>query len=327
MREGDAMHRGRFRRRVTAVVGVLGLLGALLVALTAAPAAATPIPPSTSSCTYNGSPNVVPNATAGMAVTVACTGLPATTAVALVETSGLAGVASPSNAAGGFADTSHVVLGTTDATGAVTLAGVVRTTAPAAPNNFVPANADPNAVCPPTQAEINAGLVGCAFAVANVATMTGLNTAVITFSGQGTPAAPTLALSPSSNVFSGNTLTASDAAATGFWWGASITGSPNAAAGVPGLTATVGGVTATNTLSTTPAAYCTGVAPAVGVTPSPLCTGVTPPAGSGTTVPPALHGSITVPSPPTPPGPFPAGSTQPVVVTQPNTTPVAGTIS
>ena len=36
------MHRGRFRRRVTAVVGVLGLLGALLVALTAAPAAATP---------------------------------------------------------------------------------------------------------------------------------------------------------------------------------------------------------------------------------------------------------------------------------------------
>src|SRR5262245_24180576 len=221
MREGDAMHRGRFRRRVTAVVGVLGLLGALLVALTAAPAAATPIPPSTSSCTYNGSPNVVPNATAGMAVTVACTGLPATTSVALVEGSPLAGVASPSNAGSGFFDTSHVVLGTTDATGALTLVGVVRTTAAAAPNNFTPMSADANAVCPPTQAQINAGLVGCAFAVANVATQTGLNTATITFAGQGTPANPTLALSPNTGVFSGNSLTASDAASpSGFWWGA-----------------------------------------------------------------------------------------------------------
>src|SRR5262249_20308682 len=272
--EEDAMYRGRFRRRVTAVVGVLGLLGALLVALTAAPAAATPVPPSTSSCTYNGNPAVVTGATAGMAVPVLCTGLPASTSVALVQVSALAAVASPSNAGGGFADTSHVVLGTTDATGAVTLAGVARTTAAAAPNNFVPANADPNATCPPSQAQINAGLVGCAFVVANVATMAPLNTGVVLFTGQGTPAAPTLALSPSSNVFSGNSLSASDAAATGFWWGASITGAPNAAAGVPGFTTTVGGVTATNTLSSTPAAYCTAVAPGVGVTPSPLCTGV-----------------------------------------------------
>src|SRR5262249_45127568 len=147
------------------------------------------------------------------------------------------------------------------------------------------------------------------------ATMSGLNTAVITFSGQGTPAAPTLALSPSSNVFAGNALTASDAAATGFWWGASITGSPNAAAGVPGLTATVGGVTATNTLSTTPAAYCTAVAAVPPAVPSPLCSGV----ATGTLVPPALHGAITVPTP--------APATGAVVVTQPNTTPVAGTIS
>src|SRR5262249_40238374 len=109
---------------------------------------------------------------------------------------------------------------------------------------------------------------------------------------------------------------ASDAPSpSGFWWGASITGSPNAAAGVPGLTATVGGVTATNTLSTTPSAYCTGVAPAAGVTPSPLCTGV----ATNTLVPPALSGAITVPTP------QPATGT--VVVTQPNTTPVAGTIS
>src|SRR5262249_12866512 len=86
------------------------------------------------------------------------------------------------------------------------------------------------------------------------------------------------------------------------------------AAGVPGLTATVGGVTAINTLSSTPSAYCTGVAPAVGVTPSPLCTGV----ATNTLVPPALHGAITVPTP------LPA--TGAVVVTQPNTTPVTGTI-
>src|SRR5262249_56438456 len=129
------------------------------------------------------------------------------------------------------------------------------------------------------------GLVGCAFAVANVATMTGLNTAVITFAGQGTPANPTLALNPNANVFPGNALSASDAPSpSGFWWGASITGAPNAAARVPGLTATVGGGTATNTLSTTPSAYCTGAAPAAGVTPSPLCTG----AASHTPGPPTL---------------------------------------
>jgi len=303
------MHRGRFRRRVTAVVGVLGLLGALLVALTAAPAAATPVPPSTSSCTYNGSPSAVTGAAAGTSVTIVCTGLPAAATVAAAQASPLAGVASPSNAGSGFADTGHVVLGTTDATGAITLTFVVHATGDAT-NPFTPGNADPNATCPPSQAQINSGLVGCAIAVANVATQSALNTATVVFASSAAPASPTLALSPNANVFPGNALTASDAAATGHWWGAPLTGAPFAAAGVPGFTTTVGGVTAANTLSATPAAYCTAVAPAAGVTPSPLCTGV----ATGSLVPPALSGKITVPTPQPPNGT--------VVVTEPNTTPV-----
>jgi hypothetical protein len=65
-------------------------------------------------------------------------------------------------------------------------------------------------------------------------------------------------------------------------------------------------VNATNNLSATPAAYCaTGAA-------GPLCSGK----ATNTLVPPALSGTLTVPSP-TPPN----GT---VVVTEPNTTPVGG---
>jgi hypothetical protein len=303
------MHRRRVRRGVIAVLGVVGLLAGLLVALTAAPAVATPIPPSTSSCTYNGSPSAVTGVAAGTSVAISCTGMPASASIAVVETSGLAGVASPSNAASGFADQTHLVIASSDATGGFSATFVVHATGDAT-NPFTPTNADPNATCPPSQAQINSGLVGCAIALANVATQAPLNIGTLVFASQAAPASPTLALSPNANVFPGNNLAASDAAATGHWWGAALTGAPNAAAGVPGFSATVGGVTATNTLSATPAAYCTAVAPAAGVTPSPLCSGVT----AGTVVPPALSGNITVPTPQPPNGT--------VVVTEPNTTPV-----
>lgn len=297
------MHRGRFRRRVTAVVGVLGLLGALLVALTAAPAAATPIPPSTSSCTYNGSPSAVTGVAAGTSVAISCTGMPASSSIAVVQTSGLAGVADPSSAAAGFADQTHLVIASSDASGNFSATFVVHATGDAT-NPFTPTNGDANATCPPSQAQINSGLVGCAIALASVATQTPLNTGTLVFASQSPPAAPTLALSPNANVFPGNQLTASDAAATGHWWGAALTGAPNAAAGVPGFSATVGGVTATNTLSATPAAYCTATHS------GPLCSGQ----ATNTLVPPALSGNITVPTPQPPNGT--------VVVTEPNTTPV-----
>jgi hypothetical protein len=321
--EEDTVDRRGHRRRVFAAVGVAGLLSGLLVAVaaapparmavraafTASPAAATPVSPSTSSCTYNGSPSAVLGVAAGTSVSISCTGLPASASIAVVQASGLAGVASPSNAVSGFVDTSHLVIASSDATGAFSATFVVHATGDAT-NPFTPTNGDANATCPPSQAQINSGLVGCAIALASVATQAELNAGTLVFASQAAPASPTLALIPNANVFPGNALTASDAAATGHWWGAPLTGAPNAAAGVPGFTTTVGGVTATNNLSASPAAYCTGVAPAAGVTPSPLCSGV----AAGSLVPPALSGSITVPTPQPPNGT--------VVVTEPNTTPV-----
>src|SRR5690348_12308447 len=66
-------HRNRFhgslQRRTCAAAGVLGLGAAPLSGLAATPASAIPIPPSTSDCTYNGSPvAVVASNTAGTPV-------------------------------------------------------------------------------------------------------------------------------------------------------------------------------------------------------------------------------------------------------------------
>src|SRR5579863_1824820 len=97
-------------RRVSAALGVLGLGAGLLggtAILAAAPASAIPIPPSTSSCTYNGSPvGFAASNTVGTPVTVACTGLPASTLLIVAQTSPLAGVISPASSATREADLS-----------------------------------------------------------------------------------------------------------------------------------------------------------------------------------------------------------------------------
>jgi hypothetical protein len=297
------MDRRKLRRRVTAVFGVIALLGALVVALTAAPAVATPVPPSTSNCTYNGNPSAVSGVSAGTVINVSCTGMPASATLALAQASPLAGVADPASAGSGFADQTHIVIGSSDASGNFTGSFTVHATGDAT-NPFTPSNGNPDAVCPPTTAQINAGLVGCALAIANVATLQPVNTATLVFTGSPAPASPTLALNPNANVFPGNVLNASDLNTSGFWWGAPLTGAPNAAAGVPGFSVTVGGVNATNNFSASPTAYC--VTGAV----TPMCSGK----AVNTLVPPALSGTLTVPSP-TPPN----GT---VVATEPNTTPV-----
>ncbi|MBO0729216.1 MAG: hypothetical protein J2P57_08140, partial [Acidimicrobiaceae bacterium] len=273
----------------------MALMFGLFTALTviAPSAGATPVPPSTSSCTYNGSASVVTGVSPGGAITVSCTGLPASTSVALAEASPLGGVVDPPTAASSEADVAGVVLATTDASGALTATFNVPATFSAG---------DPNAACPPTQAQVNAGLVTCALAIASVATQTPLNEALLVYNNQPTPAAPTLAVTPSAGL-SGDTLTAKDASgATSFWYG-------NALAPVTGLTATVGGVTATNTLSVSAAVYCfTGHT-------SAACSSAT----SNVVIPPKLSGSITVPSGVT------AGSA-PVVVDEPNSTPFTGAV-
>jgi hypothetical protein len=289
-----------------------GLLGGTVI-LAAAPASAIPIPPSTSSCTYNGSPvGFAASNTAGTPVTVDCTGLPANTLLLVAQTSPLAGVISPASSAPREADLATAMAVTTSATG--TLTATITVTATGGTPAF--SAADKKAVCPPTQAQVNAGLTNCVVTVADLATTTGLNFGNVIYGTQPAPNKPTLALHPRRIGQGGGTLTASDKAGacptpvkatSRCWWGAALTGAPNAAAGVPGFTVTVNGKPVANTLAASPAVYC-----ATGAT-AAACSG----RPAGTVVPPQLSGTVTVPHLGKP-------GVHRVVALEPNTTPDPG---
>ena len=307
---------GSVLRRARAMTGALalgvGLLGGTAV-LAAPPASAIQIPPSTSSCTYNGSPVAFgASNTTGTPVTVNCTGLPANTLLIVAQTSPLAGVISPSSAATSEADLSTGTAVTTDASG--NLSATITVTATGGSPAF--SALDKKAVCPPTQAQVNAGLTNCVVTVADLATTTGLNFGNIIYGTQPTPHRPTLALTPSQIGKGGGTLTASDKAGacptpvkakSRCWWGAALTGAPNAAAGVPGFITPIHSQPAGNTLAATPAIYCFKSATA------PACAGLP----VGTLIGPHLSGTIAYPH---------SGTTgrHEVVALEPNTTPAPG---
>jgi hypothetical protein len=309
-------YRRRVLRRACAAAGALGLGAGLLAGtaiLAAAPASAIPIPPSTSSCTYNGSPVAfLASNTAGTPVAVACTGLPAKTLLIVAQTSPLAGVISPTTAATQEADLTTGKAVTTSATG--TLSATITVTATGGSPGF--SAPDKKAVCPPTQAQVNAGLTNCVVTVADLATTTGLNFGNIIYGTQPTPHRPTLALTPSHIGKGGGTLTASDKAgacptpvkaSSRCWWGAALTGAPNAPAGVPGFFVPIHSKPASNTLAASPAVYCFTQATA------PACAGLP----VGTLIGPHLSGTITFPRL----GPV---LHQEVVALEPNTTPDPG---
>ena len=307
---------GSVLRRARTVTGALvlgaGLLGGTAV-LAASPASAIPIPPSTSSCTYNGSPlGFGASNTGGTPVTVVCTGLPANTLLIVAQTSPLAGVISPSSSATSEADLSTGTAVTTDASG--NLSATITVTATGGSPSF--AALDKKAVCPPTQAQVNAGLTNCVVTVADLATTTGLNFGNIIYGSQPMPHRPTLALSPSSIGKGGGTLTASDKAGacptpvtakSRCWWGAALTGAPNPGAGVPGLITPIHSTPVPNTLAVTSPVYCFKNATA------PACAGLP----VGTLVGPKLSGTITLPR-------LGAVLHQEVVALEPNTTPDPG---
>ena len=304
---------GRILRRAGPAVGALGLGAALLSGIAGTPALAIPIPPSTSSCTYNGSTvAVVASNTAGTPVTVNCTGLPANTLLIVAQTSPLAGVISPSSSAPTEADLNTAMAVTTSSTG--TLSATITVTATGGTPGF--SASDHKAVCPPTKAQVNAGLTNCVVTVADLATTTGLNFGNIIYGTQPTPHRPTLALTPSHIGKGGGTLTASDKAGacptpvkatSRCWWGAALTGAPNAAAGVPGFTVPIHGKPASNTLAASPAVYCFKAATAAACNGLPV----------GTLIGPHLSGTIAYPHSGT------VGRHE-VVALEPNTTPDPG---
>ncbi len=308
---------GRILRRACPAAGALGLGAALLSGIAGTPALAIPIPPSTSSCTYNGSAvAVVASNTGGTPVTVNCTGLPANTLLIVAQTSPLAGVISPSSSATAEADLSTGVAVMTTSTG--TLTATITVTATGGTPGFTAI--DKKAVCPPTQAQVNAGLTNCVVTVADLATTTGLNFGNIIYATQPSPNAPTLHLRPSAVdhiglsgkvVSARDVLGACEAPVRGTshcWWGAALTGAPNSAAGVPGLTVTIDGAPlTTNTLAVSPAVYCAKGATAA------ACAGHR----AGTLIGPHLRGTFVVPHG------ISAGS-HTVAVLEPNTTPDPG---
>ena len=307
--------RGGALRRARTVTGALALAAGLtggIAVMAAPPASAIPIPPSTSSCTYNGSPvGFVASNTVGTPVTVACTGLPPNTLLIVAQTSPLAGVISPSSAATSEADLNTGTAVTTGADGS--LNATITVTATGGSPGF--SALDKKAVCPPTQAQVNAGLTNCVVTVADLATTTGLNFGNIIYGTSPKPHSPTVVLKPR-QVTAGQTVNASDSAGacptpvtatSRCWWGAALTGAPNPAAGVPGLVTTVHGVPIANNLSVSSPIYCFKNATAA------ACSGH----AVGTLIGPHLSGTVTIPS-------SISVARHTVNVLEPNTTPVPG---
>lgn len=305
--------RGSILRRTCTVAGALGLGAALLTGV-ATPASAIPIPPSTSSCTYNGSPVAfAASGTTGTPVTVSCTGLPPSTQLIVAQASPLAGVISPSTSATAEADLNTGMLVTTSSTG--TLTATITVTATGGTPRF--SATDHHAVCPPTQAQVNAGLTNCVVTVASLATTVGLNFGNIIYGTQPSPRKPTLALHKGRGHHSaggGTTVTATDArgacptpvlATSHCWWGSALAGAPSATSGVPGFTVLINGTSVGNTLAASPAVYC-----AINAT-AAACAGLP----TDTLIGPHLSGTISIP----------AGVTaDKVTALEPNTTPDPG---
>ncbi len=192
---------------------------------------------SQSSSGTTAAPAVLTGVGNGNSVSVTCTGLNASDEYGIFEASPLAVVTEPFslNVLGSEADivsgintlatatggnyTGKLTVGTS-AGGGFTAGGMISST-----SNFV---ADPNAQCPPTQAEINAGLGTCVIAVTNISATTATGAvpsqadftgeALLDFSGQGTPQSPpTVSFNPPLAA-AGHSATVSDAGASTNWW-------------------------------------------------------------------------------------------------------------
>jgi hypothetical protein len=285
-----------------AVITVAATAWAVLapVGVGSTPAGASTAAAASPACTFNGSAlPIVTGASEGEAVHVACTGLPPLHPYLVFETSLLLGIdpkAAPLLTGNivslpgllallaALPEINPLALSvhTSDLLGNLDFVYVLPGTHPL----------DPNAVCPPTTAQINAGLIGCALATIDLTSFkpVGAASAVLEYAGDPLfPPAPTLALGTSTATV-GATVPVSDApGATTYWWLSTLVtlesllggGSPP----TPTLTVTLTGkkttVTAPNHITVSPAVYNAPV--------------LTPPMISGGfTVPPKSTGKRTV---------------------------------
>jgi hypothetical protein len=293
------MDRFRLARMCVSVLALVGSAAAVAVVGGSAPAGAA-AGVSGPHCTFNGSAlPIVMGASGGEKVVVSCTGLPPLHPYLTMETSLLLGI-DPKAA--------PLLSGSvTSVPGLLALLAALPEINPAAltfpvsdlsgdldftytlPTSHA---ADPNAVCPPTTAQINAGLIGCGLATIDLTSFkpVGAASAVSEYAGDPLfPPAPTLALSTAAAT-DGSAVAVGDApGATTYWWLSTLETLESLLGGGAGpaptvtVTLTKGArtVTAPNTITVSPAVYNEPV--------------LTPPAISGTfTVPAKTNGARTV---------------------------------
>ena len=276
-------------------------LGGLGLAVLAAPAAYAAGPSCdwtntntsvTLTATQGQSPPPVLQASVGDHITVSCTNLASTLAV--VFSSPLAGVIQPTAA--------QVTAGENPAAAMTTIAaldlgfgggsyslpnGTIVNPITITAGNL---GSDPNATCPPTQAQVDAGLTNCALAVATAAAVQESVVLVNYSSGatNPTPSAPSLAITNGSHGFvAGNQVNVADGP-SGHWWSTLTTGAPNAGLGIPNPFVVLDGTTPTaSAVTITPASY---VNPNCHGSPIANCGNT-----GGTLTPPVLGGSFTWP--------------------------------
>jgi hypothetical protein len=166
------------------------MTGALMIGgTTAAVVVASSLPAEAAgSCTFNGQTSIVTGVTPGEAISVVCSGLPSKQGVFGVEADALAGVVTGLTNQTAEADTGDLQAWTASKTGALNQTFPV-------PSPF--AATDPSGTCPPSQAQIDAGLVDCSLSVATI-TGTAYGTANLIYAAAPNPQPPTLTLSPSS---------------------------------------------------------------------------------------------------------------------------------
>jgi hypothetical protein len=273
-------------RRIT--LGGVVLASIVLLGTTQAiTAGATPVPPSTSSCTYSDtSQSIVSSSSSalvgvapGDVLSVSCTGLPASTSVVVDEQSPLAAVVSPSSLAVDERDAVGAGTGTTDTSGTLSATTFTLPTNGSSGSGFVAP--DPNAACPPSQAQVDAGLLACTLVVSNAATGVPLDQAVLVYvTGEPSPAPPTLALTPGAAA-NGDSVQVSDVSgSSGHWWAEATMSEP-----IPASAILVGSTPAlSSTVTVSPATYTV-----------PLGTSSTPIWTSAVLTPPAISGSFVVP--------------------------------
>jgi hypothetical protein len=283
-------------------------------------------------CTFNGSATpLVTGVSAGSKINVSCTGLPPLHPYLLVGTSLVLAI-DPAAAPlfSGQVTSLSGLMGLLAALKEIDLASAATPTSNLSGDLTdswtVPTfqAADPNASCPPTQKEFNSGLLGCALAMIDLTSFKPVGAGSALFEYKGFPVLPpnpTVALSTSTAVPNQTVSVGDAAAATTYWWLATLStleGSLGTGAG-PAPTVAVTIVKANN--QSVPAASTASVSSATysgGVFTPPVLSG-------GFTVPSTVSGPVTVHvalSAPLDGIPLTITATAPIFVNNPPTTSV-----